>query len=590
MSRRSAVLSLFAATVLTVGISSVPAYASPGTVISDIATPAAGQVTVRVTSDAQYVRVYLNSPDGQNDADVLPVPADTHTVDFTMSTWGLAGAATASVVVCTGLDFDSCGGPEDTASFTALDVTPSVTWPDISKLGTANGPFTVTVSDPNGGGDLVARWDPADSFPVQTHLDRNGTTDLDLSEGEGDITVARCSANSCHQYTDITHHLVVHRQFGGTVEVTPQFVGPDDTTDPDVTARIHVGSATDLTADLVVRRVSDNAVVPGFGGTTTGLVPDANGYVTVPVDLTGLTSGAYELGGTIGYDDPDFGHLEGPLSGGGFAVDSSKPVIGSVTVSAPTIYPVADGYVDQVELHTTATDNNPVKSRYEIRDHNGDTVRVLTTDLSWNDNQAVWNGRAGGGAVVPEGTYSIHTVVTDQYGNSSTDDSAIVKVSHQKLVTRTFTKTVGAKASLANQRVGRCSTLRFPSARGWKGSMGLYTGTKCRGSVKATLVSTVHVLRVPDALRYGSFSVSAYGGAAKANPRSLAYIAYAHKKKSWQMDKVMGTRVGSHSGARVAGAGYVWPDRSVAWGVYTAMGAQYDVKSFTVHLTYTVLH
>ena len=119
--------------------------------------------------------------------------------------------------------------------------------------------------------------------------------------------------------------------------------------------------------------------------------------------------------------------------------------------------------------------------------------------------------------------------------------------------------------------------------------MGLYTATKCRGGVKATLVSTVHAAYVPAAMRYGTFSVSAYGGAAKANPRSLAYISYAHKRHGWVKDKVLGTKVASHSGAHVGGTGYIWPDHSIAWGVYTALGATYDVKGFTIHLEYTVL-
>src|SRR5262249_41519171 len=164
----------------------------------------------------------------------------------------------------------------------------------------------------------------------------------------------------CHQYPDITHHVVVRRHVGGSVQVTPQFVGPDATTAPDIEARIYVGSGTDFTVDLTVTRISTNKVVPRFGGEVTGLDPDAHGYLTVPVDVTGLSSGPYDLGGTLAYDDPDFGHLEGQLSAGSFNVDSSKPVIGSVTVSAPTVYPVEDGYLDQVELHTTATDNNPV--------------------------------------------------------------------------------------------------------------------------------------------------------------------------------------------------------------------------------------
>jgi hypothetical protein len=587
----AAVIAAVIATVIAAGSWVAPAYAASGTVISNVATPTAGQVTGTVTSDAAFIQVSLTGTpdDAPITGDVQAVPSDTHSVDFSLSTWGLPDSAVVSVATCNTVDASTCGAAAATQTFSPQDVAPTVTWPSTTQLGQVNSPYTLTVSD-DGGGILQAKWDPPNIYETGvTYLAHHGATNLDLPDGSLDITVQRCQTpgGPCRSFPGLTAHVDVHRQFGGRVEVTPQFVGPDATTAPDIQAHIYVGSGTNLTVHLTVTRVSNGVVVSGFGGTVSGLELDGDGYLTVPVDLTGLSSGTYDLGGTIEYDDPDFGHLQGPLSAGSFAVDSSKPVIQSVKVTWGTIYPARDGYRDAADITTTATDDHYWSTKHEIVNSHGTVVRTLSADFGIG--LVAWNGRTKGGAMVPAGRYTIRTVVTDEYGNASAPHTMSVTVSHKRLVNETFTKTVSAKGTLARKYVGRCSTLKFPSDRGWKGSMGLYTATKCKGSLKRTLVSTVHVLRVPDAFKYGRLSVSAYGGAAKANPRSLAYISYAHKKKGWQKDKALGTKLGTHSGAHVGAAGYIWPDRSIAWGVYTAMGAKYDVKGFTVHLTYTVL-
>ena len=160
----------------------------------------------------------------------------------------------------------------------------------------------------------------------------------------------------------------------------------------------------------------------------------------------------------------------------------------------------------------------------------------------------------------------------------------------KKLAARTFRKTVSAGGSLKDQYVGRCSTLRKPSLRGWTGSLGLYTNTKCRRTFENSLIVTMHAVRTPlGAVKYGDFRVSAYGGAAKAAPRSLAYLEYLNRSEDWVADTRMSTSLTTHHGATRPGSNFVWGDRYVVWGAYTAMGAKYDIKNFTVTLKYFVL-
>lgn len=594
MQRRLTIMSTLAAVVVAIAAPVVPADAATGTTLSGVTAPEPGRVTGTVTSDAAFVRVSLAAEAYDVPDEVRPVPSDTHTVSFSLATWGFPDSTTVSVAPCAGQEPWSCSPAADSETFDTGNPTPSVTWPAATKVGPQSGPYSVAVSDPDGGGVLVAmaEVEGRDDEWVGA-LDRSGATDLSMPDGHLHLYVQRCAEAGapCHRYPGIGADVGVNLRVNGSVgNVSPQFVGPDHTSAPDVDVQLYVGEGADLTVRLHVQKWATGQDVPGFERTFSGLDLDAQGAVTLPVDLTGLASGNYEFSGTISYDDPDFGHLEGPLTGSSVVVDSSSPTIGSVRASPATFYPVEDGYRDTVALRTEATDNNYFRSRYEIRNSRGTVVRVLTTGLDAPSNEATWNGKVKGGSVAPAGRYRIRTTVTDQYGNSSVDDSASVTLSSKRLVTKTFTRTVTARGSLVDKYVGSCSTLALPAAgRGWGGSMGLYTATRCRGTVKKTLVSTTHALRVPTALRYGTLRVTAYGGAARSAARSLAYLTYYHGKDGWKNDRAMSPATGSHRGAGVRATPYVLRDRSVAWGAYTAKGARYDVRGFTVSLTYTLL-
>lgn len=596
MLRRHTVWTLPIAAIMAVGALAAPAHAAPNPTVSDVATPEPGRVTATITSDAPYVRVEMRDGAGGAytfDDQVLAVAADTHTAQLDRPTWGFPASTKIRVTDCTDPFTWSCDwAAADEETFAPVDVVPTITWSADTKVGPADDLFTVTASDPTGGGSLRAQTEWAGGDSNWWMLQRNGATALDLGDGSIDVTIVRCSdaGTTCRAYDDLTTHVDVNRRVWGWVEsVTPEVLGPDDTTAPDAQANLMLPEGSDLTVELRVKDWVSGDVIEGFGGTFTDLTLDGDRRETIPLDLTGIESGHYEMDGTVSYDDPDFGHLEGPINSSSFRVDATAPVVQSVRVSSSEIYPVKDGFKDTVNLTTNATDDAMIRSRWEIRNSAGTVVRALTSSAWWHTNEVVWNGKTSTGGIAPAGKYTVHTIVTDAHGNSTVNDSAKITVSAKRLVNKTFTKTVPARGSMFDKFVGRCSKLATPAGRGWAGSMGLYTGTRCKGKGDAMFVSTAHSARVPDAFRYGTLQITAYGGAGKAEPRSLAYITYLHKKSGWKNHVRLGSSVRGHRGAKVGADSYIFPDRSIGWGVYTGGGARYDIKNFTIKLTYTLL-
>lgn len=589
----SILTTLATAAALTAGPLADAGHAAPTTTISQVATPAPGHVTGTVTSDAPFVRVQL-SGSGATIADaVRAVPADSHTLAFDLPTWGFPDAATIAVRPCRNEDFFSCEGVTDSANFEPIDVAPSVTWQEDGVIGPDDDPYRVTVTDPSGGGELRLLQATTGSPLFVSSLAPDGTTELpNLSNGTYDLVVQRCAEQGtpCRTYPEISTQIRVQRYIiAQATRVGAYFVGPDETSAPDMEATVWVSAGSDLTVTLQVYSSATGRVVSGIGTTVTGLEPDESGNVTIPLDLTGIRSGYYDLRGTVSYDDPEFGHFDAQIREASFRVDASAPVVTSARASASTIFPVADGYRDSVAIETRASDDSTIDVTHEIRDAGGALVRTLGPVVLYDSDVQTWDGRDATGRIVPSGRYTVTTLVSDAFDRVTAAAPFTITVSTKRLVQRTFTRTVTAKESLVAKSVGRCSTLKMPSARGWRGSMGLYTGTRCKGSIKATLVSTAHALRVPAALRYGSIRVTAYGGAAKAEPRSLAYLTYLHPKDGWGADTQMSTRLGDHAGTTVRAGDYLFKDGTFEWGAYTADGARYDIKNFIVRMTYSVL-
>jgi hypothetical protein len=294
------------------------------------------------------------------------------------------------------------------------------------------------------------------------------------------------------------------------------------------------------------------------------------------VDLTGLTVGDWfvRVGLTGTTDTGTSDKAAGSFSVGGVA----QHVV--VTKASGTFYPVKDGYLDGAVVKTTA---NFTFSEMVVRNA-GNQIIAHPYSLEWRGNNLH-------GDLAPEGVYTLELVAHKGSDYESHYDAGTVMLSHKRLVTKTFRKVVTPAGSLVGKPyVGRCSTLKRPSDRGWAGSFGLYTATKCKGTFKTTVIGTDHAMRMPRAIRYKRLRISTYGGAARSQPGSYLFFDQFSTARTWGKDDTrLGYGLAWHAGPVKAASEYVFDDRWIYWGVYTYLGARYDLKTFKVVLTYQVL-
>lgn len=601
--RRFLVPALTALTLAGSGLAlaAAPASAAYATSLGPLSTATTGHVTGTVTTDAPYVRVSVRD-------DAWGFETDSHTVAahaggdvaFDLETWGV-GNGTVIVEACQAAE-TACDAWV-TSDFVASDAAPTLAWPeDVTIGGTQE--YAVTVTDANGGGILRAVWEHDYWQDLQT-LSADAPTPLALQgNGQGAVRVFRChevGINVCRD-TGVTREITVRRSIGSSVSL-PQTEGgwaisPAAGTELD--AVITPSVSGEYTFDWAVTRSSDGAAT-GVGGQETGLATDAEGRLHAFLDVTGLGNGLYTLEGTLTNTDDafvaEFGTVSGATYEVGFNVDVTGPTVTGLTRSRTTVYPYRDNYQDTVGLTVRTTgyqyyDTVQVKVQRNLdADPELETVRTLATTSSDDVNhRATWSGRRGDGSSAPAGTYTLVGVAFDKAGNRHELAQGTITVVRKRLsALRTYKRTASATGTLEAQQVGRCSTLRKPSLRGWAGSMGLYTNTRCRRTFEDSLVLTIHAMQMPRAARYGDLRVAAYGGAAKAAPRSLAYLAYINRQDDLVASTQMSTRLTTHNGALRPGANFVFDDRYVVWSTYTAEGARYDIKNFTVTLKYQVL-
>lgn len=262
---------------------------------------------------------------------------------------------------------------------------------------------------------------------------------------------------------------------------------------------------------------------------------------------------------------------------------AAPPEVTAITSSHATIYPnigtAKRPATTTINVVSTADDVTSLQIR------NTADAAVRTFDLTTSDT-VQWNGRDTGGNLVPAGSYTLIAF-------NGTDAAAVtgtVKVSLQRLVRKSYVvRVLPTKAYW--KYVGKCSTLRKPSKRGWAGSYGYYANTRCRTQTwNASAVITVHAVRVPAAERYVDARIDTYGGAAKAKPRSRSVIEYwSNPAETWTASRFHGSAVGWHNGTTARATPLVDSDRYIAWRFATAFKAQYDVAKFRVVVRYDVL-
>jgi spore germination protein YaaH/flagellar hook assembly protein FlgD len=133
--------------------------------------------------------------------------------------------------------------------------------------------------------------------------------------------------------------------------------------------------------------------------------------------------------GTVSYGWPaaDLGDPGIPTNGLQVTIAAAPPSLSAVAASPANISPNGDGTRDVTAL-TASTDATATWS-LRVTDAGGATVRT------WNGGggslAATWNGRDAGGAVVPDGVYTVTASATDPAGNGAVASSGTVGVDTQ---------------------------------------------------------------------------------------------------------------------------------------------------------------
>jgi len=321
--------------------------------------------------------------------------------------------------------------------------------------------------------------------------------------------------------------------------------------------------------------------VPGVGATVPGTL-NASGAATFNLSGSGLADGVYDIVTTITVTDTELGELPPADANGTVTVDTIGPAA-TLTRSVGKIYPLiaTTAYPTLTRIDVTG-DASPITG-FVVRTSGGTVVR----HLSLNVNKTVWNGRNDATKVVPTGTYFVFAVDVD--GNRSASSTSVA-VSRQTLVLKKFAKEVTASGSMFDKFVGKCSTLRIPSSRGVKGSLGFYANTKCgTQTFTSSAVSTAHAVKVPVAAKYVDVRVNTTGGAAIVRKSSKGIIRYLTTAGAWTSETTISSTYGIHTGPTRSTTGLIDPNQFFVWGFVTAYGSRYDVIRFTVVVRYYVL-
>lgn len=613
----------------------VVAVADATPVISRLDASTAGHVTGTVSSGAPYVRVQLGTSAMHSD----PLPVTGGVASFDLPTWGYdqevvraVACAEASVATC---DTTNVG---TSSTFTATDVTPTVTWPTDLSI-THDQPVTVTVDDSRGGGALRAVWvpDAADQPRVQQDVARQGSTELttlesrdfqgdgtgddaQVGEGPGTLSLWRCRAavavdpDRCRPLlqdgSPLSQRLHIDHSTWATGVFTPDVYGSNAEA---VTVRLDLSDPGDYTFVWRISSRSDTTL--WASGETTFTATGTTKTVTLPFQARGIGAERYELVSYLNRDavvGDDFyaqvrsSQVAGPPR---FSVDNTGPAADPV-LDYRDFFPAADGYRDTLPIKLVGQRENYYDIRIDVEDPV--THRVLTRltygdDLVPGDGQAVlpaWDGRDANGQMMPAGEYDLRTSLADHYGNRIQEGTIGIYLHPEKLVRQTWRKTVTATASLYSQSVGSCSQVRRPASRRWAYSFTLASGIRCvPRTYSSGLASTVHRMVLPDLplasmrftpndpgpAHYDTVAVTAYGGAAVQTPTSTGAIRYLTAAGKVDVARTMTKTLGVHAGYTRPAPALIDARHAFRWNTYASSRRRYDIKQFVVTLTYTSL-
>jgi hypothetical protein len=179
-----------------------------------------------------------------------------------------------------------------------------------------------------------------------------------------------------------------------------------------------------------------------------------------------------------------------------------------VGVSATSVYPVTDGYLDSILVKGYLHERASVAITIS-RLSTGSVVRTLAVPEQDEAAYALpWNGRTAAGSLVAAGSYRVRQVITDDLGATLTVDSTVT-VSHKKLVWFSGSITKSGRNVDAS---GRCCGVQFLSSPVYSNGIRIKfaLGTPGRWGALG------YEFKMADAFAYSSIKLSVQGSGTRS--------------------------------------------------------------------------
>ena len=547
--------------------------------IPTLTAPAAGSsvsgpTTVSVTSSAPRVSISL--------ADLTTVaPVNGGTASATFDTFGLVGSQTVRAVDCSVVD--QCAATGATASVSVDNAAPVITSPaagtDVRDDGLA-----VTADAPAGAGTLRFQIDSGAYGAVFDSTPPFGAVlpTARVSDGSHVVRVSVCRSDG--GLCDYAHEALVPftstRLHPAVTSITPPAISPDGDGRRDRTTVTYRLDRTQSPA-LVVRNAAGAAVF------SKPLGSQSAGSHTATWDGR-RSGGGVVLDGTFTVEiATSDGTLKG-LAGSTVVVDRAAPTLRQGRSSTARVLPVRDRYLDALTF-TARSSESLRRLRLEVSTRAGTVVRtVRKKSLNAGTVGVVWNGRRADGRLVP-GTYRLRLVGEDNAGNRGHSRARTVVVSGQHLVKRSGSSTVTARDTLEETFADDCSDVFRRTSGQHDGWVSYASGSLC--TTGDAFAAGDHQVRLPEAVRYGTVRVSAFGGRADKRYRDHATVVLYDGLQNLSAVRFrLGPARATYRGPRVKAGPLLIRSRVLRWETLTTGVAWYDVRTYRVDYTYYVLH
>lgn len=464
----------------------------------------------------------------------------------------------------------------------------TVTWPTPTKINPDTMGYEVVTSgtDPATDHFFIYAFDGSSADHRTVPVEADGSTELAFAEVEGrvKVSITRCAPHCFPLAADRYLELRTRLDPSPGDVFSWGVAGPAEDRQ-EVTFEPHGVTAVDATWQVFEHGTGDNGEP-----LTTGSVEDAAVPFTLPPlgDVGWVHGKMYEI--QVSYEaDTDWGRLRATTVQP-FTWDEHADL--AVRLSADTVYPVEDDYVDELKVWVEWGSDVPRSTSITIRNQ-ADEVVYQSEFPEWNyaDRAAFfWLPRTRNNPV-PEGTYKVTATMTDRAGNT-TEVDRWVDVSHLQRKMVTWSRTVRAGEVLIEKNVGRCASLKRPARARWRGSLGYRSDGSC-SRARQTVVSTVHGVYIPYSHRDRyEVRVSAWGGAGRGAPGSSLQMFYMDRGSDWEDGGRFKPSLGLHHGYDKRSAivqGQDDREPYVIWTVGLGGGYRYDVKHFTVRVRYLTL-